>query len=445
MVSRIRRLPLIVAALLANVPEAAVARDVVIHAGHLIDGVTATLQGPSSIVIRDDRIVGVRSGFIVPAGATVVDLSGATVLPGLIDCHVHLAQDIPGPHSIVRATAQNDIDRAFFDASNARAMLLQGFTAARDLGGGDDTVSLRRAIDNGLEVGPRLWTALEPLGPTGGHGDPRTGVDRALENAAWQNGIVDSADEARLRVREHFRRGATVIKLMPSGGMSSSGDNPHAQTMTDAETAEAVRTAHGLGLKVAAHLYPAEAIRHAVAAGVDSVEHGSFADAQAFAMMKEHGTYLVPTLTVFDLAYAAARDHPEWLRPGTAQKELANDLFPKKNFANAVKAGVKIAYGTDIGEGDHAMEFDLLAANGLSTGEAILAATRGAADLLGAAQDIGSIQTGRYADIVAVEGDPLRDITLMHKIRFVMKGGVVYKSDGRAAPEPASLRGSGYE
>lgn len=434
MVGRPCSLLLTPVALLASLSTPAAARDIVIHAGHVIDGITATLQGPSSIVIHDDRIVGIRKGFITTTGATVIDLSGTTVLPGLIDSHVHLAQDLPGPDSNGRAITENDIDRAFFDASNARAMLMQGFTAARDLGGGDDTVSLRRAIDKGLEIGPRLWTALEALGPTGGHGDPRSGLDRGLDNLTWRNGIVDSVDEARLRVREHYRRGATVIKIMPSGGMASTGDNPHAQTMTDAEVTETVRTAHGLGLKVAAHLYPADAIKHAVAAGVDSVEHGSFADIAAYRMMKEHGTYLVPTLTVYDVAYATARSHPEWLRRGTARKELANDLLPKRKFANAVKAGVKIAYGTDMGEGDHAAEFDLIVANGLSAGDAILAATRNAADLLGAAQDIGSIQPGRYADIVAVEGNPLRDIAVMHRMRFVMKGGVVHKWNGQAAP-----------
>lgn len=421
-----RRLALISALLLAS--GTAQAQDIVIHAGHLIDGVTATLQGPSTILIRGERIVSVEAGYQTPAGASVIELRDATVLPGLIDCHVHLGQPLPGGENAVEAmVTHNEMDRAFIDASFARAMLEQGFTAARDLGGGDDTVAVRHAIDAGLIEGPRMWTALEPLGPTGGHGDQATGMDKALSDPEWGKGLVDSPDQARLRVREHYRRGANVIKLMPSGGIASTGDNPHAQTMTDAEILEAVRTAHGLGLKVAAHLYPAVAIRAAVNAGVDSVEHGSFADAEAYQAMKAHGTYLVPTLSVFDVYYAAARDHPEKLMIGTAQKELANDLFPKQHFPNAVKAGVKIAFGTDLGEGDHAMEFDLMVANGLPAGDAILAATSRAADLLGASEDIGSLRSGRYADIVAVPGNPLADISVMHRVAFVMKGGKVVR------------------
>ena len=415
--------------LLAN---SAIARDVVIHAGTMIDGVTATPRHEVSIFIHDDRITGVEAGYQQPVGAEVVDLKSATVLPGFIDCHIHIAGKLPS-----RTNATEDwvthsaIDRAFDGAVFARQMLQQGFTAGRDVGGGDDSTALRNAINAGKVAGPRLWVALEPLGPTAGHGDPRSGLDPALDHAGWQNGIVNSPEEARLRVREHKRRGATVIKIMPSGGIASTGDDPRQQLMTDDEMRTAVETAHALGLKVAAHIYPAGAIEAAVRAGVDSVEHGSFATAETFALMKAHGTYLVPTLTVFELYYVAARDHPELLTPGTAAKELANDLLPKKNFPFAVKSGVKIAYGSDIGEGDHAMEFGLMIAGGLSPMEAVFAATRNAADLIGAAEQIGSIQPGRFADLVAVPGDPLQEPALFGKVSFVMKGGVVYRQGGR--------------
>jgi imidazolonepropionase-like amidohydrolase len=200
--------------------------------------------------------------------------------------------------------------------------------------------------------------------------------------------------------------------------------------------ATAVATAHGLGMKVAAHIYPPEAIENAVRAGVDSVEHGSFATAQTFALMKAHGTYLVPTLTVYDVFYAAARDHPELLTPGTAPKELANDLLPKRNLPLAIKSGVKIAYGTDIGEGDHAMEFGLLIGNGMTPMDAVFVATRNGADLIGAADRIGAVQAGRYADIVAVPGDPLKDTSQFEKVAFVMKGGVIYRRDSAATAAP---------
>ena len=413
------------------------ARDVIIHAGTLIDGISATPREHMSIVLHDDKIVAVEAGFQSLPGAEIIDLADATVMPGFIDCHVHISAKLP---SRTNATedwlTHSDIDRAFDGALFARQMLQQGFTSARDVGGGDETVAVREAIEAHKIVGPRLWVSLEPLGPTAGHGDPHSGLDRDLSHKGWDNGLVDSPEQARLRVREHKRRGANLIKMMPSGGIASTGDDPRQQLMTDEEMRVVVETAHSLGLKVAAHIYPAGAIESAVRAGVDSVEHGSFATAQTFALMKVHGTFLVPTLTVYDVYYAAARDHPELLTPGTAAKEMANDLLPKKNLALALKSGVKIAYGTDIGEGDHALEFGLLIANGMDAMQAIFAATRNAAELIGAPEQIGSIQAGRYADIIATQGNPLRDTTQFGHIDFVMKGGVVYKIHG--APTAAT-------
>lgn len=426
--------PCLLAACLLVASSPAAAKDVVVHAGTLIDGSGETPRREVSVLIHDEHIVGVEPGFQTPAGAEVIDLSQATVLPGFIDCHVHVSAKLPSrTNAIEDWLTHSDIDRAFDAALFARQMLQQGFTSARDVGGGDESVALREAINAGKTPGPRLWVALEPLGPTGGHGDPHNGLDPKLARAGWDQGLVDTPDEARLRVREHKRRGADLIKLMPSGGIASIGDDPRAQTMTNEEIRAAVEAAHALGMKVAAHIYPAGAIENAVRAGVDSVEHGSFATAQTFALMKEKGTYLVPTLTVYDVFYQVAHDHPELLPPGTAQKELANDLLPKKNLPLALKSGVKIAYGTDIGEGDHAQEFTLLIANGMSPQQAILAATRNAAELIGASDRIGSLQTGRYADLVAVGGDPLADPALLRHVDFVMKGGVVYRARGKPA------------
>ena len=422
----------IAAALLLALSPFAAAKDVVVHAGTLIDGSGAAPRREVSVLIHDDRIVAIETGFKTPAGADVIDLSKATVLPGFIDCHVHVSAKLPSrTNAIEDWLTHSDIDRAFDAAVFARQMLQQGFTSARDVGGGDESVALREAINAGKTPGPHLWVALEALGPSGGHGDPRNGLDPKLAHAGWDNGVVDSPEQARLRVREHKRRGADLIKLMPSGGIASMGDDPRAQTMTNDEIRAAVETAHALGMKVAAHIYPPGAIENAVRAGVDSVEHGSFATAQTFALMKEKGTYLVPTLTVYDVFYKVAQDHPELLPPGTAQKELANDLLPKKNLPLAVKSGVKIAYGTDIGEGNHAEEFALLTANGMSPQQAILAATRNAADLLGASDRVGSVQPGRYADLVAVNGDPLADPALLQHVDFVMKGGAVYRAQGK--------------
>jgi imidazolonepropionase-like amidohydrolase len=427
-VTQLRILVCLVAGLASGVSGA---KDVVIHAGTLIDGVSDTARHQVSILVHDDRIVAVEPGY--KSGAEIIDLSSATVLPGFIDCHVHVAAKLP---SRLNATedrvTHNDIERAFDGALFVRKMLQQGFTAARDVGGGDDTVALRAAIAAGKVPGPRLYVALEPLGPTAGHADPRNGMDAQLRHEGWDNGRVDSPDEARQRVREHKRRGADLIKLVPSGGIASTGDDPRQQLMTNEEMRVAVETAHNLGMRVAAHIYPAAAIENAVLAGVDSVEHGSFATAQTFALMKAHGTYLVPTLSVYEVFYEAARDHPELLTPGTAEKELHNDLLPKQNLPLAVRSGVRIAYGTDLGEGDHAMEFGLLIRNGMSPMQAVLAATRNAADLLGVADQIGSVQAGRYADIVAVSGDPLRETEQLEHVSFVMKGGVVYRVHGAA-------------
>jgi imidazolonepropionase-like amidohydrolase len=415
----------------------ALARDVVIHAGTLLDSVTDIPRQQVSILVHDDKIQSVVPGFVKPPGAEVIDLSTATVMPGFIDCHVHIAAQLP---SRTNATeywlTHSDIDRAFDAAVYVRAMLQQGFTAARDVGGGDDTVAVRNAVDAGKIAGPRLWVSLEPLGPTAGHGDPKSGLDAALSHPGWERGIVNSPDEARFRVREHKGRGATVIKIMPSGGIASTGDDPHQQLMTNEEMRVAVETAHSLGLKVAAHIYPADAIENAVRAGVDSVEHGSFATANTFALMKAHGTYLVPTLSVYDVFYAVARDHPELLTPGTAPKELANDLLPKRNLPLALKSGVKIAYGTDLGEGDHTLEFGLLIANGMTPLQALHAATRDAAELLGASDQIGSVQPGRFADLVATPANPLDDPTQLRHVAFVMKGGMVYRSGGAATAMP---------
>ncbi len=407
------------------------ARDLVIHAGTLLDGVSDLPRHQVSIVIQNDRIKSVDSGFITPPGAEILDLSDATVMPGFIDCHVHISALLPNRTNAAEySLTHSDTDRALDAALFVRQMLQQGFTSARDVGGGDETVSVRNAINDGKIPGPRLWVSLEPLGPTAGHGDPKNGLDPELSHPGWDRGIVDSPEQARIRVREHRGRGADLIKIMPSGGIASTGDDPRQQLMTNEEMSVAVQTAHSLGMRVAAHIYPAEAIENAVRAGVDSVEHGSFATAQTFALMKAHGTYLVPTLSVYEVFYAAARDQPELLTPGTAPKELANDQLPKRNLPLAVKSGVKIAYGTDLGQGDHSMEFGLLIGNGMTPVQALYAATRNAAELIGAADRIGSVQAGRYADLVAASGNPLDGPEQFRHVTFVMKGGAVYRRNG---------------
>ncbi|UAK24950.1 metal-dependent hydrolase family protein [Sphingomonas nostoxanthinifaciens] len=424
------------AALLALSAGGAMARDVVVHAGRLIDGTGAAPRSQVSILIHDDRVTAVQPGFVTPAGAEVVDLSQATVLPGLIDAHVHILQTFHPGDPIRNAVTRTSYDELIDGVNDARATLLAGFTAARDVG--DDTeatVALRKGIDAGAIPGPRLWLAGMPLSPTGGHGDGANGLDPELEHPAWTENIVDSPEAARRAVRKWRREGADLIKILPSGGVMSIGDDPKLQLMADDEIKAVVDTAHALGMKVAAHAHGKLAIDHAIVLGVDSIEHGSFADAESYKLFKAHGTYLVPTMLVGEKVYERAKTHPEQLNPSTVEKALSVVPVMQRNLHDAHAAGVKIAFGTDVfgiaQHGENAKEFALMVAAGLSPMEAIMAATHNAADLIGASADIGSVQPGRYADLIAVAGDPLKDVRALETVDFVMKGGKVVKAGGK--------------
>jgi imidazolonepropionase-like amidohydrolase len=409
------------------------AKDIVIHAGTLIDGASATPRRQVSIVIHDDRITGVTGGFVTPAGAEVIDLSTKTVMPGFIDVHDHISST--GSRRPLNRFVLSEGDATVAAAINARKAIETGFTTIRDLGSSDITApAIIRAIEAKQMVGPRYWTALQALGPTGGHSDRQNGLSPAITVAGRDEAIIDGPEEARMRVREHRRNGATVIKIMPSGGVGSIGDDPNHMVMTDEEMVAAVEAAHELGLKVAAHAHGKKAIDHAIIAGVDSIEHGTYADAESYRLMKQHGTYLVPTLLVADAIYQNAVKSPETLPPTVAEKAIAVTPTMIGNAGRAYKAGVKIALGTDQSASsgrNKAEEYALLVKAGLTPTDAIFAGSRNAADLLGAPQDIGSVQAGRYADIVAVDGDPLADITTLQRVAFVMKGGEVFKTGGR--------------
>ncbi len=402
--------------------------DVAIQAGRLIDGLSATPRERATIVISGDRIVGVQDGFQAPPGARVIDLRTATVLPGLIDAHTHLTGEGTG-HALVRAATETPLDDAVRATVYARRTLEAGFTTVRNVGarGGAD-VALKRAIDAGLVPGPRIWTARTTISITGGHGD-QGGLRPDLWVApTWMDGIVDSADEARKAVRYQHKYGADLIKITATGGVLSIGDSGDAQQFTDDELKAIVEAAHLLGMKVAAHAHGKAGIEAAIRAGVDSIEHGTYSDAETFRLFKERGTYLVPTIlagkTVAELATIPGHFHP------TVQEKAAR-IGPliQGMFGRAYAAGVRIAFGTDSGvstHGENAREFGYMVEAGMPPMEAILSATRHGADLLGAADRIGSIQAGRFADIVAVAGNPLADITELRRVSFVMKGGRVY-------------------
>lgn len=408
------------------------AKDVVIHAGTLLDGASAQARKQMSIVIKDERIIRIENGFITPAGAEVIDLSTKTVLPGFIDVHDHISM---GPDwSVLGRFTRNEADSVLTAVRNAQRDIEQGFTTVRDCGSGQiEAPALIRAIAEKKIIGPRIWSAMEPLSATGGHSDPQNGMQPEIHFEGRELSIIDGAESAQRAVRQHRRDGATLIKIMPSGGVASIGDDPNHMTMTDAEMRAVTETAHELGLKVAAHVHGNKAINHAVEAGVDSIDHGTYADAVSYKLMKEHGTFLVPTLLVADWIYQTAVKTPDKLPPTVAEKAIAVTPTMIGNAGRAYKAGVKIALGTDftgLGDRNKAEEFALLVKAGLTPMDAIFAGTRNAAELIGAPQDIGSIQAGRYADIVAVDGDPVADITTLQRVEFVMKGGEVLKREG---------------
>lgn len=408
------------------------ARDIVIHAGRLIDGVSRQPTQKMSVIIHDDRIVAVVGGFVVPPDADVIDLSTATVMPGLIDAHVHLTLEYSKVPLVVSQTTHTSFDDILEATRNARDTLMAGFTAVRDVGSFTPAiVALKTAQRSGAVVGPRMWVSGSLLGPTGGHSDFSVGFDPSLRRPEWTDAVIDGPDEAIKRVRDHHKLGTDLIKIVPSGGVATVGDDPQAQLMTDAEIKAVVDTAHTLHMKVAAHAHGAQAIAHAVALGVDSIEHGTFADDADYKSMKAHGTYLVPTIIAGKTVVDLVKQHPGMMDPSSETKALAIGPLMAANTFKAWKAGVKIAFGTDAGiypHGQNAREFQYMVEAGIPPMDTIIAATSSAATLIGDEQDIGSIQPHRYADIIATDGDPLVDITELQRVRFVMQGGQIVKS-----------------
>lgn len=411
-------------------------KTVVIHAGRLIDTAHKQVRDRVSIVVQGDRISAVQDGFVFPKDAEVIDLSSAAVLPGLIDCHKHLTMHLFGANHFQDLVTDTLADSAFYAAANAKTTLLNGFTSVRDVGARETVdIALKRAIGRGVAVGPRVWAAGQIIGPTGGHSDDANGVAPGVSSPEWSASLVDSPDQMRKVVREHHRNGADLIKIVPSGGVGSVGDDPKLQLMTNDEINVAIETAHSLGMKIAAHAHGKAAIDNCVRLGIDSIEHGTYADEESFRLMKEHGTYLVPTVYVAYVLFQTAKEHPEKLPPNIVAKIQTVAPTIQAMFANAYRAGVKIAFGTDSmgnfrGGGTPAKELTEMVRLGMSPMDALASATVNAAELIGYPQDVGSIQPGKYADIIAVSGNPLQNISEMEHVAFVMKGGIVYKANG---------------
>ncbi|MFN3795320.1 MAG: amidohydrolase family protein [Chitinophagaceae bacterium] len=405
------------------------AQRTLIHCGQLVDVKQLSVLKEMTIVVQGKQIVDVQKGFTAAQqGDQVIDLKQRTVMPGLIDMHVHM-EDETSPTKYIDGFTLNPADYAFKSVVFAERTLMAGFTSVRDLGGSGVNISLRNAIAKGMIKGPRVFTAGKAIGTTGGHADPTNNYRKDLMgDPGPANGVVNGVDDCRKAVRQRYKDGSDCIKITASGGvlsMAKSGENPQ---FTQEEIEAIVATAKDYGFKVAAHCHGAEAMKRAVLGGVNSIEHGTYMTEEVMGLMKQKGTYLVPTITAGKSTADSAKK-PGYYPEIVAAKALVVGNFIQGTFSKAYKAGVKIAFGTDAGVFSHGknwMEFVYMHEAGMPMIEAIRAATLSAADLLGTDQ-IGVIEKGKLADIVAVEGDPINDPKAMGNIRFVMKEGQVYK------------------
>ena len=403
-------------------------RIIIIHAAKLLEVKTGKTLADQAIVIEGEQIVslGPMAQVQPSTGDRLIDLPNATVLPGLTDAHTHLTGD---PRNIGYQSLGISIPRATLTgARNARLTLEAGFTTVRNVGAeGYSDVALRDAIEAGDIPGPRMLVSGPALGITGGHCDEDL---LPFEYHATAEGVADGVEGVQHKAREVIKYGADLIKICATGGVLSKGDNPQASQYTLEEMKAIVADAHRLGRKVAAHAHGAQGILWASQAGVDSIEHGSYIDDVAIAEMKRNGTYLVPTLYLGDwfIEHAAENHVPDFL----LVKAKAVMPAARKNVAHAFASGVKVAFGTDAAvypHGLNAREFAVMVKLGLTPLQAIQAATVNAADLLGWSDKIGGIEPGKWADIIAVDGDPLQDVTKLEHVKFVMKGGVVVKNE----------------
>jgi imidazolonepropionase-like amidohydrolase len=400
---------------------------VALHAAHLLDVKSGKMLADQTLIIENGRIIssGPSAGASIPAEAARIDLPNATMLPGLIDAHTHLTMD---PKFGYETLALSVPRQTLTGAKNARLTLLAGFTTVRNVGAnGFSDVALRDAINAGDVPGPRMLVSGPAIGITGGHCDENM---LAYEFHATGDGVADGIAAVQHKVRDNIKYGADVIKVCATGGVLSLGDNPQHSQYTLEEMKAIVADAHRLGRKVAAHAHGAEGIRWAAEAGVDSIEHGSYIDDAAIAVMKEHGTYLVPTLYLGDWMINNAG--LTRLPPPLLTK--AQEVIPaaRKNIAHAFASGVKVAFGTDAAvypHGLNAHEFAVMVKLGLTPLQAIQASTTNAADLLGWSGKVGTLEPGAWADIIAVDGDPLKDVTTLERVKFVMRGGEVVKNE----------------
>ncbi len=410
----------------------ALAAETHIQCGQMINVRTLEILENQTIRVNANKIVAVEAGFApAPAEINIIDLKTSTCMPGLMDMHVHLTSEYSSRSNIERFTLDGP-DFAIRAVANADKTLMAGFTTVRDLGDKrfGSVIALRKAIDSGIVPGPRVFAAGKSIATTGGHADPTNGGAQYLDDVpSPEGGVIDGVAEARKAVRQRYKNGADLIKITATGGVLSvakSGQNPQFQKD---ELEAIITTAHEYGMKVAAHAHGTEGMKRAAAAGIDSIEHGTFMTDDVMRLMKRKGTWYVPTILAGNWVGEKAKIDgffPELVRP----KAAAIGPQISDTFARAYKAGVKIAFGTDTGvsaHGDNAQEFELMVAAGMPPLEAIRSATLYGAQLVGIEDKAGTLEPGKWADIVAVPGNPVDDISLMTKVNFVMKDGTVYK------------------
>jgi imidazolonepropionase-like amidohydrolase len=425
----------------AQQPAPAAAPATFIHAGALLDRPGQPPRGASTIVVRDGRIAEVRDGFAAPeAGARVVDLRDQFVLPGLIDMHVHIFNDDDKLQARLQSNNRDIEDNFVIGVDNARRTLEAGFTTVRDLGSDARSVTaLRDGINRGLLAGPTIVAAGRGISITAGHGDPANNQNRdaAAAARARADNLCNGPEDCRRAVREQISKGADVIKFMATGGVNSDIAGGLNQQMFPDEMKAIVDTAHLFGRKVAVHAHGADGIKAALNAGADSIEHGSYTDDEANALFKQKRAYLVMTMLAPRAALAQARAGSR--NPNSLAKAEEVNKVATQNWSRAVRAGVPIAFGTDNGVGAHGtngQEFTLMVQAGMTPAAAIRAATVSAADLLGRSAELGTIEPGKAADLVAVARSPLQDVTELERVQFVMRRGVVHKAGGRRQAFP---------
>ena len=406
------------------------AQKTLIWCGTLVDGTQAAPKKNMTIVVEKNKIVSVQEGFTTATSMDkTIDLKNKTVTPGWIDMHVHLEEEI-NPNRFLQSFTQNPADIAFGSVRFAETTLMTGFTTVRDLGCTGVNISLRNAINKGLLKGPRVFTAGKAIATTGGHADPTNGYRKNLMgDPGPEDGVVNGADDCRKAVRQRYKDGADLIKITATGGVLSVAKNGSNPQFTEEEIKAIVETAKDYGFRVAVHAHGAEGMKRAIRAGVNSIEHGTLMDDECIALFKQYGTWYVPTLTA-GASVADSAKIPGFFNELVTPKALEIGPQLSNTFTKAYKAGVKIAFGTDAGvykHGKNWIEFTLMIKGGMPALEAIRCATINAADLLGEKDRLGSIEAGKLADIIAMDGDPLTDPQAFGRVVFVMKDGVVYK------------------